>query len=820
MDGPAASAAGLPPDQPGYDELLAEVARLRAENASLRAETDGLRADLAARDRALAANQEQQTATSDILRIIAASPADLQAILDAVVREAVRLVEADGAEVSQLEGSEFQIVAGSGAMIEVGWRQTLTPGSVNGRAVTQRRTIHANDLSHRADEFPDSTGWQLWGIQTQLVTPLLRDDVPIGTLSVQRAENRPFTDRQVALLETFADQAVIAIENARLFQEQRESAERQMALAEVLRIIASSPMQLNQVLDAITESALRHSHSSGAVLNLREGDSIHVVSMAGTVPRTPEPRVGEIHPIARSRPGGRAILERRTIHIPDWEAEEARGDFEELHTLTTSMAWLTVPLLKEDEAVGVLHVMRDRSQHYSPHEIALVEAFADQAVIAIENARLFSELEQRNTELSDALEQQTVTAEVLRVIASAPTDRRLVLQSIADGALRLCNSTGTLIRVVEGDEFVQLAYAGGVPAPPRQGGWRQPLNVQAPAAEAIREARTIHTPDVLAPEQLARYPDTTLGAQRTTLHVPLLRDGRSIGLLSAWRDEVRPYSASEIALLETFADQAVIAIENARLFQELQEKSRELEIASQHKSEFLANMSHELRTPLNAIIGYSEMLQEEVEDLGEASLLPDLQKINAAGKHLLGLINNVLDLSKIEAGRMDLFLETFEVGQLVQDVVGVVQPLVEKNGNRLLVDVEDGLGAMHADLTKVRQALFNLLSNAAKFTERGTVELRVARAETSIRFTVIDSGIGMSEEQLGRLFEAFSQAETSTARRYGGTGLGLAISRHFCRLMGGDISVVSQPGQGSTFTIRLPLRVADAHAMAPRQSRV
>src|SRR5215216_461624 len=225
-------------------------------------------------------------------------------------------------------------------------------------------------------------------------------------------------------------------------------------------------------------------------------------------------------------------------------------------------------------------------------------------------------------------------------------------------------------------------------------------------------------------------------------------------------------------------------------------------------------MSHELRTPLNAIIGYSEMLQEEAEDLDQESLIPDLQRINAAGKHLLGLINDILDLSKIEAGRMDLFLETFEISTLVRDVAGIAQPLVEKNGNSLFVSCPDDLGSMHADQTKVRQALFNLLSNAAKFTDHGTVTLTVRReADDWLTFAVSDTGIGMTGEQMGRLFEAFSQAEASTRTKYGGTGLGLAISRQFCRLMGGDLTVTSTYGEGSTFTVRVPAVVEQVAAV-------
>ena len=278
-----------------------------------------------------------------------------------------------------------------------------------------------------------------------------------------------------------------------------------------------------------------------------------------------------------------------------------------------------------------------------------------------------------------------------------------------------------------------------------------------------------------------------------------------------------------IDLLKTFASQSALAIQNARLFREIGDKSRQLEDADRHKTEFLANMCHELRTPLNAIIGYSEMLQEDAADLGAEQFTDDLKKINAAGKHLLALINDVLDLSKIEAGKMELYLETFDVAGLVRDIAAVIQPLVEKNANRLEVRCPDEIGPMRADLTKVRQALFNLLSNACKFTERGTITLAVTRetggGQDSMVFAVSDTGIGMTPEQLARLFEAFTQADASTTRKYGGTGLGLAISRRFCRMMGGDVTVESEPGQGSTFTIRLPAEVAEAVEAPARPPR-
>jgi signal transduction histidine kinase/CheY-like chemotaxis protein len=301
---------------------------------------------------------------------------------------------------------------------------------------------------------------------------------------------------------------------------------------------------------------------------------------------------------------------------------------------------------------------------------------------------------------------------------------------------------------------------------------------------------------------------------RALLAVPLLREDLLIGGLTVNRKTPGEFSREVIDLLRTFASQSAVAIQNARLFREIADKSRQLEVADRHKSEFLANMSHELRTPLNAIIGYSEMLQEDAADLGAEQFTDDLKKINAAGKHLLELINAVLDLSKIEAGKMELYLETFDVAALVRDIAAVIQPLAAKNANRLEVHCPDAIGTMRADMTKVRQALFNLLSNACKFTERGTISLTVAPEAADdagwMVFSVRDTGIGMTPEQLERLFQAFSQADAATTRRFGGTGLGLALSRRLCRMMGGDVTVESEVGRGSVFTIRLPARVADA----------
>lgn len=341
-------------------------------------------------------------------------------------------------------------------------------------------------------------------------------------------------------------------------------------------------------------------------------------------------------------------------------------------------------------------------------------------------------------------------------------------------------------------------------------------------------------------DYVAAYPDSPFreivqeAAIRSSLGVPLKSQQRVIGVLYVTSRTLKKFSQDDQLLLGALGDQAAIAIENARLYEqvknyaadlemkvkerteELQETNLKLEAASRHKSEFLASMSHELRTPLNAILGYSEMLLEEAEDVGQEEFIPDLQKIHVAGRHLLTLINDILDLSKIEAGRMELFLETFDVAAMLRDIQTTIQPLVGKNANTLIVHTSPNLGSMRADQTRVRQSLFNLLSNACKFTEHGTITLDVSREMVDrsawLTFQVSDTGIGMTPAQMGKLFQAFSQADASTARQYGGTGLGLAITRHFCQMMGGDVTVDSTWRHGSRFTMRLPAEVPDLRA--------
>jgi GAF domain-containing protein len=927
---------------------------------------------------------EQQTATSEILGVIASSPTDIQPVLDTVVENAARVCGANDAVIRLVEENLLRAAAHYGPVPEVADARPINRQSPAGRAVVDRAIIHIPDWSALPlSEYPEVRESSLRvGIGTALAVPLMRESVGIGEIHIRRTEVRPFTEKQIALLRTFADQAVIAIENVRLFKELdarnaelREALEHQTATAEVLGIISRSPTDVQPVLDAIVESAARVCGIDDVLLRLHEGDSMVPRAHFGSIP---VPRFE----ISIDEPQQRWVREHGTLHIPDVRAQ---NDFPMLGSVIDWRTFLSVPLRQQGEVVGLLIARRTEVRAFTPAQIKLLETFADQAVIAIENVRLFKELQERNRDLTEALEQQTATSEILRVIASSPTDIQPVLDTVAENAARLCDANNAVIHRVDGNLLRRVAVYGQLPTAGPIGG-EMAIDRDKTSGRAVIDRRTIHVHDIAAESEFAGDRAQVQFGIRTALTTPLMREGVPIGLINIRRTEVRPFTEKQIALLKTFADQAVIAIENvrlfkeldertneltrsvgelkalgevgqavsstldletvltsivshavqlsgtdggaiyeydesseefllratdhmeeelinalranpprlgdgvvgraaasrepvevpnileerayaprmremlerfgfraslavpllredhiigglvvrrkstgefrpeviellktfatqsvlaiqnARLFREIEDKSRQIEAANRHKSEFLANMSHELRTPLNAIIGFSEVLGERLFGELNEKQAEYTDDILSSGRHLLSLINEILDLSKVEAGCMELELAAFDLPLAIDNARTFVRERATRHGITLDVAIDDRLGDFVGDERKIKQILLNLLSNAVKFTpEGGRIGIEARQADGGVEVSVSDTGVGIAPEDQAKIFEEFRQVGADYLHKSEGTGLGLTLAKKFVELHGGRIWVESEVGKGATFTFTLPL---------------
>src|SRR5262245_36432037 len=610
-----------------------EIALLRtfADQAVIAIENVRLFTELETRNRDLTEALDRQTATAEILSVISRSQTDAQPVFDTIVTSAVRLCRAHIGAVFQFDGVRLHFVAHhnfTAKMLDAVRGLHPRPPQrdmVSGRAILGRTVVQIEDVLVDREYHHDvalTTGWR-----SMVAVPMLRESDPIGAIVINRIEPGPFSDNEISLLQIFADQAVIAIENVRLFKELQEknqaltvahaqvseSLEQQTATSEILQVIASSPTNIQPVLDGLVQSAVRLCGAANVHLLLVRGDVLELAAASGSY------ETARTRPMRRSLVAGRAVVDQRPVHVPDIELE--RDEFPEAGIGRPpgppARTLLAVPLLREENSIGVIQAGRKEGRPVADPQIALLKTFADQAVIAIENVRLFKELEEKNRELTQALDRETATGEILRVINSSPTSVEPAFDAILTRGMRLCQADVGLLILTEGDMF-RLVADRGAPADfvePRRIAFRS--GPHTGLTRAVRERRPIQIEDLLSDRAYTERDPTRvqtvdlLGA-RTGVWVPLLKEETVVGVLVTWRREFRPFTLAEIDVLTTFANQAVIALENVRLLRELELKSRELEAASRHKSEFLANMSHELRTPLNAIIGFSEVLAERM----------------------------------------------------------------------------------------------------------------------------------------------------------------------------------------------------------------
>jgi signal transduction histidine kinase/ribosomal protein L24 len=678
--------------------------------------------------------------------------------------------------------------------------------SVPGTAVVEGRTVHIPDLFapewdryEHARQRSKAMGVENGAI---LVAPLKREGKSVGAILIRKREPTPFTDSQITLVESFADQAVIAVENVRLFNETKEALDQQTATSEILNVIASSPTEVQPVLDAIAENAARVCGASDAHIYRVDGEILREWGHKGPIDGLSP---GETLPLSRDSLIGRCIVDRRVIHIED-AAELDPAEYPisvELQRRWGYRTSLSVPLMRHDVAVGGIAIRRTEVKPFTSKQIELLQTFADQAVIAVENVRLFNETK-------EALERQTATAEVLKSISRAPFELQPILDTLVETAGRLVAADQTDLIGREGGVFRDVAHFGASSEEYRHALLETMAEGYTPSrgtlvGRTLLERRPVQIVDSQNDPEYQLKEVQRIGGFRTMLGVPLLRQNEPIGVISVERREVRAFDEKQIELLTTFADQAVIAIENVRLFKEIQQKSQQLEIASRHKSEFLANMSHELRTPLNAIIGFSEVLLEKIFGPLNPKQEEYLADVLSSGRHLLTLINDILDLSKIEAGRMDLERGTFSLRTALENGVTMVRERASRHEIQLGLDVGDELEEVSGDERKVKQVIYNLLSNAVKFTpDGGRVDVSAAREDGHVRVIVRDTGIGIAPNDQERIFEEFSQVGRDPERSREGTGLGLTLSKRFVELHGGRITVESAPGKGSAFTFTLP----------------
>jgi signal transduction histidine kinase len=773
-------------------------------------------------ERELTEARQQQTATAEVLRVISSSAFDLQKVLETIAEGAVRLCGGLMGGVFRYDGELLHL----GALVnfapgtEQAWQgfypRAATPDTSTGRAILERAAVITPDVE--ADTM--RAEWararaRIGGYRSAIAVPMLREGVPVGAIVVCRARPGTFPESCVDLLKTFADQAVVAIENTRLLDElsQRnddfsEALEYQNATSEVLGVISRSPTNVQPVFDMIARNAARLCEAQFCFVYRFDGKLMHFVGHYGVKAEGVEVvRRSFPAPPNRGSAAGRAMLNLDVVQIPDVTLDP---DFALGAAAATAgyRSAIAVPMVREGQPIGSIAVARAERGLLPDRQVQLLRTFADQAVIAIENTRLFDELQTRTHELTQSVAELEALGAVGQTISSS-LDLSTVLATIlrhacditatGSGAIYVLNhETGEL--VLEANHNMNEELISSVQEHPIRLG-------EALIGQCVERREAMQIEDL---EQTTPHPVFALHLKsgvRALLAVPLLHQDKVIGALVVRRRRTGEFAPDTVQLLQAFAAQSSVAIANARLFREIEDKSEQLRIASLHKSQFLANMSHELRTPLNAILGYTELIQDGVYGEPSQQVSEVLGRVQTNGKHLLGLINDVLDLSKIEAGQLVLRLEDYSLSDVVQTVVTATGSLAAEKKLNLVVDVPHDLPTAYGDQTRIAQVLLNLVGNAIKFTDVGRVKISAAAKGKKFTIRVADTGPGIAQDEQARIFEEFHQVDSSATKRKGGTGLGLAISKRIVDLHGGRVTVDSVVGKGSTFRIDLPIRV-------------